>query len=54
MENLFQEQPAWKSLTAVKEGRMMYLDKNLYSLKPNDRWAEAYEKLEELLSKWKN
>ena len=51
MENLFQEQPAWKSLTAVKEGRMMYLDKNLYSLKPNDRWAEAYEKLEELLSK---
>ncbi len=50
MENLFQEQPAWKSLTAVKEGRMVYLDKQLYSLKPNNRWAEAYEKLEELLS----
>lgn len=48
IENLFQEQPAWKTLTAVKEGKMLYLDKNLYSLKPNDRWAEAYEKLEEV------
>ena len=51
MDNLFKEQPAWNSLTAVKEGRMIYLDKKLYSLKPNDRWAEAYEKLEEILSK---
>lgn len=51
IENLFKEQPVWNSLTAVKEGRMLYLDKKLYNLKPNDRWAEAYEKLEELLSK---
>ncbi len=50
MENLFKEQPAWESLTSVKEGRMIYLDKKLYSLKPNDRWAEAYEKLEEIFS----
>ena len=49
--NLFQEQPAWESLTAVKEGRMIYLDKKLYSLKPNDCWADAYEKLEEIFSK---
>ena len=49
--NLFQEQPAWESLTAVKENRMIYLDKKLYSLKPNDRWAEAYEGLEEIFSK---
>ena len=51
IENLFKEQPVWNSLTAVKEGRMIYLDKKLYNLKPNDRWAEAYEKLEELFSK---
>ncbi len=51
MESLFREQPAWNSLSAVKEGRMIYLDKQLYSLKPNDRWAEAYEKLEEIFSK---
>lgn len=51
MESLFREQPAWNSLSAVKEGRMIYLDKKLYNLKPNDRWAEAYEKLEEIFSK---
>ena len=51
IENLFQEQPVWNSLTAVQEGRMLYLDKKLYNLKPNDRWAEAYEKLEELFVK---
>lgn len=50
IENLFKEQPAWQSLTAVKEGRMIYLDKNLYSLKPNNRWAEAYERLEDIFS----
>ena len=50
MENLFREQPAWNGLTAVKEGRLIYLDKKLYNLKPNDRWAEAYEGLEEILS----
>ena len=36
IENLFQEQPVWNSLTAVKEGRMLYLDKKLYNLKPMD------------------
>ena len=48
IENLIKEQPAWNSLNAVKEGRMIYLDKQLYNFKPNDRWAEAYEKLEEV------
>ena len=50
IENLFKEQPAWQSLTAVKEGRMIYLDKKLYNLKPNDRWAESYEGLEDIFS----
>ena len=26
------------------------MDKSLYTLKPNDRWGEAYEKLEAILS----
>ena len=43
--------PLWSELTAVKEGRVYLMDKSLYSLKPNDRWGEAYEKLYELL--WK-
>lgn len=44
------ENPAWQSLTAVKEGRVYLMEKPLYTLKPNARWGEAYEKLERLLS----
>lgn len=42
--------PAWSQLTAVKSGNVFFMEKELYSLKPNQRWGEAYEKLEELLS----
>lgn len=49
-ERFFAENPLWQSLTAVQEGRVYYLDKTLYNLKPNDRWGEAYEALEEILS----
>lgn len=41
--------PAWQSLTAVKEGRCRVLDDQLYNLKPNARWGEAYEKLADIL-----
>ena len=47
--NMMEENPAWQQLTAVKEGRLFFMDKNLYNLKPNHRWGEAYEKLEEIL-----
>lgn len=50
IENFIAENPAWSNLTAVKEGRVHLLEKSLYALKPNDRWGEAYEKLEEILS----
>lgn len=43
------DNPAWNGLTAVKEGRVYFMDKRLYNLKPNVRWGEAYEKLEEIL-----
>ncbi len=49
VENMMQENPAWQQLTAVQEGRVYFMDKNLYNLKPNHRWGEAYEKLEEIL-----
>lgn len=45
----FAEHPAWQQLTAVKEGRVHYMEKNLFNLKPNHRWGEAYEILEEIL-----
>ena len=49
VETMMEENPAWQALTAVQEGRMHFMDKNLYNLKPNHRWGEAYEKLEEIL-----
>jgi len=49
VENMMQENPAWQQLTAVKEGRLFFMDKNLYNLKPNHRWGEAYEQLEGIL-----
>ena len=51
LENLIKENPAWSSLDAVKEGRLYVMDKTLFNLKPNDRWAESYEKLYEKLTK---
>ncbi|MGM9661816.1 MAG: ABC transporter substrate-binding protein, partial [Oscillospiraceae bacterium] len=39
------DNPAWASLTAVREGRYHVMDPNLYNLKPNARWGEAYEQL---------
>lgn len=41
--------PAWQSLTAVKEGRFHVMDDQLYNLKPNVRWGEAYEQLAQIL-----
>ena len=43
------DNPAWGSLTAVQEGRVFHLDKQLYNLKPNARWGEAYLELEAIL-----
>lgn len=51
IQQFISENPAWSNLTAVKEGRVYVMERDLYTLKPNDRWSEAYEKLEEILSK---
>lgn len=39
------EEPAWQSLTAVKNGDYAYLPKDLFQFKPNARWDEAYRYL---------
>ena len=41
--------PAWASLTAVKENRYIVLSKDLYLYKPNDRYPEAYEGLGKMI-----
>ena len=51
LENLIKENPAWNTLDAVKEGRLYVMDKTLFNLKPNDRWAESYGILYEKLTK---
>ena len=50
LETMFRENPAWSTLEAMQAGRIHYMDKTLFNLKPNDRWAEAYEILYETLT----
>ena len=49
LEDALLGNPAWSGLTAVQEGRLYWMDKKLYHLKPNDRWGIAYAELEKLL-----
>ena len=49
LEKTLLSNPAWTMLTAVKEGRFHVMDPDLYNLKPNERWGEAYEKLSDIL-----
>ncbi len=49
MKDEVEANPAWSALTAVKEGRYIYLPKDLYLYKPNARYAEAYRGLAEIL-----
>ena len=51
LENMIRENPAWSTLDAVTEGRLYVMDKTLFNLKPNDRWAESYGILYEKLTK---
>ena len=41
--------PAWRTLSAVKNGHYQLLDRNLFHYKPNARWGEAYETLFNIL-----
>lgn len=49
LEDALLSNAAWSGLTAVEEGRLYWMDKKLYHLKPNDRWGIAYAELEKLL-----
>ena len=43
------DNPAWGALTAVREGRVVELDKSLFHYKPNARWADGYAYLAKIL-----
>ncbi len=49
VENIYGTNPVWQSLKAVRDGKVFYLEKALFHNKPNSRFAEAYQKLAEIL-----
>lgn len=51
LSRMMDENPTWGSLEAVKENRFHVMDKNLFNIKPNAKWADAYEELTEILLK---
>lgn len=53
IETLFTENPLWQELSAVKNNRVYFMDKHLFNMKPNARWAQAYETLEMILNEEK-
>jgi len=40
----------WQSLSAVKNGKVYFLPKDLFQFKPNALWAESYKYLAEILN----
>lgn len=49
VEEIYGSNPVWLSLNAVKNGKVFFLEKTLFHNKPNRRFAEAYQKLAEIL-----
>ncbi|HBF15744.1 MAG TPA: hypothetical protein DDW30_08755 [Clostridiales bacterium] len=49
VEETYGDNAVWKSLNAVKNGKVFYLEKSLFHNKPNRRFAEAYRVLAEIL-----
>lgn len=49
LDRLMTENPAWGTLEAVTEGRLHVMDRRLFNIKPNARWAESYEILTQTL-----
>ncbi len=50
VDKLFASDPAWQTLSAVRHGKVIYMDKQLFHLKPNARYGEAYETLITILT----
>ena len=49
LDRTLRSDPAWQTLTAIQEGRCYVMDNQLFNLKPNARWGEAYETLADIL-----
>ena len=49
-EEAFAQKDGWKELSAVKKHHVYSLPKDLFRYKPNNRWAEAYRYLYQLVN----
>lgn len=49
LDRLLTENPVWGGLAAVQAGRIHVMDRKLFNIKPNVRWAESYEILKDIL-----
>lgn len=49
MNSIYGDSVVWNALDAVKENKIYFLEKTLYHNKPNHRFAEAYQKLAQIL-----
>lgn len=49
LKNGIEKNPAWSSLSAVKNGRYIILPKELFHYKPNAKWGESYRYLAEII-----
>ena len=49
LQENWQSNPAWTGLTAVREGRVTILPKELFHYKPNADWGESYAYLAQIL-----
>ena len=45
----YSSHPAWKSLSAAKNGHVIMLPKELFNYKPNASWAKAYQYVRDVL-----
>ena len=49
LEDTLLSNPAWNTLSAVKNGNYVVLDHQLFHYRPNARWAEAYQFIGDLI-----
>ena len=47
--DVFTSQDVWKELNAVKNNRTHLLPKDLFQYKPNEKWADAYKYIYEII-----
>lgn len=49
VDEMFNSNPLWNTLDAVKSDNVYYMEKTLYNIKPNANFSTAYKNLERIL-----